>query len=86
MECWYSVVKEQLIIHNYNLLNIWNMNKLGFNINKKQMIKILIHLNNIQKYKIVTGKQEWIINIKYINVTDKAITSTLIFKNKYINI
>ena len=50
------------------------------------MIKILIHLNNIQKYKVITGKQEWITDIKYINTTDKAIAPTLIFKNKYINI
>ena len=34
------------------------MDESGFNINKKQAMKMLIHLNNIQKYKIVTGKQE----------------------------
>ena len=61
------------------------MNKSGFDINKEQIIKILMHLNNIQKYKVMIKKQKWIINIKYINITDKAITSILIFKNKYIN-
>ena len=49
-------------------------------------MKILIHLNNIQKYKIVTKKQEQIINIKYINTADKVIAFILIFKNKYMNI
>ena len=34
------------------------MDKSGFGINKKQAIKVLIYLNNIQKYKIITEKQE----------------------------
>ena len=34
----------------------------------------------------MVGKQKWIINIKYINITGKAIAFTLIFKSKYINI
>ena len=50
------------------------------------MIKILMHLDNIQKYKVVTGKQEWIIDIEYINAAGEAIAPTLIFKNKYMNI
>ena len=58
MKCWYNAVKEQLIIHNYDLLNIWNMNESGFSIGKEQMIKMLIYFNNIQKYKVVAGKQE----------------------------
>ena len=49
------------------------------------MIKMLIHLNNIQKYKVMAGKQKWITDIKYINVADKVIAPILIFKNKYIN-
>ena len=34
----------------------------------------------------MVGKQEWVIDIKCINMADEAITSILIFKNKYINI
>ena len=34
----------------------------------------------------MTGKQEQIIDIKYINVTGEAIAPTLIFKGEYINI
>ena len=61
------------------------MDKSGFSIGEKQTIKMLIHLNNIQKYKIVAGKQEQIIDIKYINTADKIIAFTLIFKDEYIN-
>ena len=61
------------------------MDESGFNINKKQIIKILMHLDNIQKYKVVIGKQKWIIDIKCINMAGEAIALTLIFKNKYIN-
>ena len=35
MECWYNAVKEQLAIHNYNLLNIWNIDKSGLNIGEE---------------------------------------------------
>ena len=49
-------------------------------------MKVLIHLDNIQKYKVVTGKQEWITDIKCINMVDKAIAFILIFKNEYMNI
>ena len=62
------------------------MDKSGFDINEEQMMKVLMHLNNIQKYKVIIGKQKWIIDIKCINMTDKTIISILIFKNKYINI
>ena len=34
------------------------MDKSGFNINKEQMMKMLIYLDNIQKYKVMAGKQE----------------------------
>ena len=47
MECWYNAIKEQLIIYDYNLLNIWNIDKSGFGINKKQVIKMLMYLDNI---------------------------------------
>ena len=47
MECWYNTVKEQLVIHDYDFSNIWNMDESGFNINKKQVMKILMYLNNI---------------------------------------
>ena len=47
MKHWYNIIKEQFIIHNYNLLNIWNMDESEFNIDEKQIIKILIYLNNI---------------------------------------
>ena len=49
-------------------------------------MKMLIYLDNIQKYKIMAGKQKWIIDIKYINAVDEVIAFILIFKNKYINI
>ena len=62
------------------------MDESGFNIDEKQAMKMLIHLNNIQKYKVVIGKQEWITDIECINIIDKVITPILIFKNKYINI
>ena len=62
------------------------MDESGFNIDKKQVIKVLIYLDNIQKYKVVAEKQEWIIDIEYINAADEAIAPTLIFKDKYINI
>ena len=61
------------------------MDESGFNISEKQAMKMLMHFNNIQKYKIMAGKQEWITDIKYINMADKTIISTLIFKDKYIN-
>ena len=31
-------------------------------------------------------KQEWVIDIEYINAADKMIVSTLIFKDEYMNI
>ena len=61
------------------------MNESGFGINEEQVMKMLIHLDNIQKYKIMTGKQEWIIDIECINTVDKVIVFTLIFKDEYMN-
>ena len=49
-------------------------------------MKMLIHLDNIQKYKIVAGKQEQVINIKCINAAGETIAFTLIFKDEYMNI
>ena len=49
-------------------------------------MKVLIYLDNIQKYKVVTEKQEWIIDIECINVIGEVIAFILIFKNEYINI
>ena len=49
-------------------------------------MKVLIYLNNIQEYKIMTEKQEQVTDIKHINMTDEIIAPILIFKNKYINI
>ena len=34
----------------------------------------------------MAGKQEWVTDIKYINITGKAIAFILIFKDEYINI
>ena len=48
-------------------------------------MKVLMHFDNIQKYKIITAKQKWVTNIKCINVTDEILTPFLIFKNKYMN-
>ena len=61
------------------------MDELGFNISKKQVMKMLMYFNNIQKYKVVAGKQEWITDIECINTTGEAIAPILIFKNKYMN-
>ena len=47
---------------------------------------MLIHLNNIQKYKVVVGKQEWVIDIECINMAGEVIAFILIFKGEYINI
>ena len=47
MKCWYNTVKEQLAIYDYNFSNIWNMDESGFDIDKKQAMKMLMHLNNI---------------------------------------
>ena len=62
------------------------MNKSGFGINKEQVMKVLMHLDNIQKYKVVAGKQEWVIDIECINAAGKAIAPILIFKGEYMNI
>ena len=62
------------------------MDESGFGIDEKQVIKVLIHLNNIQKYKVMAEKQEWIIDIECINMADKVIIFTLIFKGEYMNI
>ena len=85
MKCWYNAVKEQLAIHDYNLLNIWNIDESGFSIGEEEVIKVLMHLDNIQKYKVMAGKQEWIIDIKCINAAGEAIAPTLIFKDEYMN-
>ena len=62
------------------------MDKSGFSIGEEQTIKMLMHLDNIQKYKVMAEKQEWITDIEYNNVAGEAIVFTLIFKNEYINI
>ena len=45
-----------------------------------------MYLDNIQKYKVVAGKQEWVIDIECINVAGEAIAPILIFKGEYMNI
>ncbi|KAF2228350.1 hypothetical protein EV356DRAFT_458364, partial [Viridothelium virens] len=71
--------------HKYHLLNIYNINKLGFGIKKEQIIIILIYLNNVKKKKVMLNKQDWVTNIKYISAAGKLLAPLLIFKGDYIN-
>ena len=43
------------------------MDELGFKIGESQTIKVLVPITHNQKNKIMTGKQEWIIDIECIN-------------------
>ena len=61
------------------------MDESRFGIGEEQVMKMLMHLDNIQKYKVVAGKQEQITDIECINMAGKAIALTLIFKGEYMN-
>ena len=85
MERWFNTVKQQLDGYEYNPKNIWNMDESGFAVGEEQAMKVLIHLDNIQKYKVVAAKQEWVTDIEYINTAGEALAPFLIFKGKYMN-
>jgi hypothetical protein len=56
VERWFTAVSEKLEEHHYDPSNMWNMDKSGFGIGEEQAIKVLIHLDSIQKHKVIGGK------------------------------
>jgi hypothetical protein len=58
MERWFTTVGGKLDEHHYDPSNMYNIDKSGFSIGEEQAIKVLIHLDSIQKYKVIRGKQE----------------------------
>ncbi|KAF2228371.1 hypothetical protein EV356DRAFT_458147, partial [Viridothelium virens] len=81
----FNAITLQVAEHKYHLLDMYNINKLGFGVGKEQTIIILIYLNNIKKEKVVLNKQDWVINIKYISTAGKLLAPLLIFKSNHIN-
>ena len=56
------------------------MDESGFRVGESQTIKVLVPLNRQQKYKVVVGKQEWVIVIECINAAGEALPPMIIFK------
>ncbi|KAF2228360.1 hypothetical protein EV356DRAFT_458285, partial [Viridothelium virens] len=82
---WFNAVALQVAKHKYHLLDMYNINKLGFSIKEEQTIIVLIHLNNIKKKKVVLNKQDWVTNIKCISAAGKLLAPLLVFKGDHIN-
>jgi hypothetical protein len=53
---WFDAVGEMLDEHKYDPANMWNMDESGFGISEEQAMKVLIHIDSTQKYKVVGGK------------------------------
>ena len=71
--------------YKYLPADMWNIDKLGFSIGEEQAIKVLIYLNGDQKYKVIRGKQEWVIVIKCINAAGEVLALLVIFKGQNVN-
>jgi hypothetical protein len=82
---WFDAVAEKFQERQYELGNIWNMDQTGFGVGESQSTKILIPINYSQKRKMVAGKQEWVIDFEYVNVSGERLTPLIIWKEKYLN-
>src|SRR5436305_514701 len=82
---WFDTVGTILEEHKYDPADMWNMDESGFGIGEEQAIKVLVHLDSTQKYKVIGGKQEWVTVIECISAAGEALAPLLIFKGKDVN-
>ena len=61
------------------------MDESDFGVGEEQAIKVLIHLDSVQKHKVVVGKQEWVTDIESISAAGESLPPLLIFKGKDMN-
>ena len=61
------------------------MDESGFVIGTSQSFRVLVNIREKLNWKIIQGKQEWVIAIEYVNVVGIAFPPLLIFKAKYTN-
>lgn len=85
VERWFNAVASQFEEYKYDLSNVWNMDESGFGIGEEQAMKVLIHLDSVQKHKVVAGKQEWVTDIESISAAGESLPPLLIFKGKNMN-
>ena len=85
VKAWFDAVAAKFQERAYDNSNIWNMDESGFGVGESQTTKVLVPLDRLQKYKVVTGKQEWVTVIECINAAGSALAPMVIFKGKTLN-
>jgi hypothetical protein len=85
VERWFCAVASKFEEHHDKPEDVWNMDELGFGIGGEQAMKVLVYLDNVQKHKVVGGKQKWVTAIECINAAGEALAPLLIFKGQDMN-
>ena len=82
---WFEAVEELFLQHQYPPERIFNMDESGFAVGESQTSRVLINVREASKFKVVSGRQEWITAIECISASGAAVPPLIIFKAKHTN-
>jgi hypothetical protein len=85
VNAYFDALTNLFLKNSYPSDAIFNVDETGFALGTTLPSKVLIRRGDTIAFKKISGRQEWIIAIKYIRASGIALPPLLIFKAKYTN-
>jgi hypothetical protein len=85
VKMWFDAVTELRILNQYTPHRIYNMDELGFAAGTSRSFRAFVNIRERSSWKVVAGRQEWIVAIECISAAGRAVPLLVISKVKDTN-